>query len=460
LRIIHLLNCLIAEAHYYMELYIYIISIIIFAAYFILALKNLKLAAAILPFAFPLYLIKFSLGVPFTFIEILIYICFLAFLIKNGRELWLTQVSLRDFLQSIYFPIILFVLASVFAIFVMPDNVEMLNGDIYASRRVALGIFKGWIISPILFFIIFVNVLKEAKYKFLALNTYTLSAVILSLMAIYQQISGGFTTIDQRASGPFESANYLALYIVPAFVYLGILLYKKIIDSCLRRNDILYFSAFIIIFLGIIFSRSYAGIIAVMGTFGLFALIEIFKLKNRKVKAGIFIGIIVLFSIIIFSQIGTDKFNTFLDFSQRNSTTVRLQVWETALTLVSKNIFFGLGLGQFEPMYQLNISWVLGKLPYEWTMLHPHNIFLAFLFYTGIFGLGAFLFIIFRFFKTVYLKTYKNSETQNAILPLNKDLALIALFMIISILLHGLFDTPFWKNDLSLLFFLILGTAL
>jgi len=441
-----------------MEILLNIIYFVLFGAYFALALKDLKIAVCILPFAFPLYLVKLNLGVPFTFIEILIYVVFLVFVVKRWRKLMEMEVKVMDFLKSIYFPIFLIFLFCTFAVFVMPDSMTLFSGEEYESRKVALGIWKGWIVNPILFFILFVNVVKDIKWRFLALDSYVFSAVVLSLMALYQQITGVFITEDMRASGPFESANYLALYVVPACIYIGILIYKRIIlkvgkkeaEIGFFKNNWIYIVSFIAILCGVLLSQSYAGLIAVLGTFGVFGLMELFKLKSKKVTLIVLGSFAVLLIVVVLTQMGTEKFDQFLDFTQRNSTTVRLQVWKTSWELFKNNAVFGLGLGQFEPMYQLNIPWILKGVPYEWVMLHPHNIFLAFLLNCGLLGLGAFLFIVGRFLQSV-LKGLKKEQF--------RLIAMIALFMMISIFIHGLFDTPFWKNDLSLLFFLILGSS-
>jgi len=70
----------------------------------------------------------------------------------------------------------------------------------------------------------------------------------------------------------------------------------------------------------------------------------------------------------------------------------------------------------------------------------PHNLYLAFWFHTGILGI-IWLGLIIK--KSIYsLLSNKN------ILWLNISFA--------SILIYGLFDTVFWKNDLAVLFMIVL----
>jgi O-antigen ligase len=74
----------------------------------------------------------------------------------------------------------------------------------------------------------------------------------------------------------------------------------------------------------------------------------------------------------------------------------------------------------------------------EWNIPHPHNIFLAFWLNAGLLGLLALLAII-------------------VLAHLRLTYPLIALW---GLVIHGFFDTPFWKNDLSMVFWLVVGAIL
>ena len=78
--------------------------------------------------------------------------------------------------------------------------------------------------------------------------------------------------------------------------------------------------------------------------------------------------------------------------------------------------------------------------------LYPHNFFLNFWSETGLLGLVAILLILIKFF-TDYLRT---DEAR-------RPLYLILISVMIAIVVHGLVDVQYFKNDLSVLFWLVVG---
>ena len=98
---------------------------------------------------------------------------------------------------------------------VVPREALMVDGSAFPTVVKALGIFKGWILAPLLYFVMARSVFREKPSLVAwALRALLASGAILSLMAIKQVWLSDFLTPDGRASGPFESANYLALYLL------------------------------------------------------------------------------------------------------------------------------------------------------------------------------------------------------------------------------------------------------
>ena len=141
-----------------------------------------------------------------------------------------------------------------------------------------------------------------------------------------------------------------------------------------------------------------------------------------------------LFIAIILSQLNSPKFKQSLDFKNRSSSSVRIEIYRTSFDLIKENPIFGIGPGLFQANYQIKAPVTLGHAPLEWNMPHTHNIFLGFWLNAGIIGLIAFLLII-------------------ILCHTSFSYPLIALW---GILIHGLFDMPFWKNDLAMIFWLII----
>lgn len=417
--------------------FLYVFLVLLYLAF---AFYKRELAVSVLPLFFPLYLLRFQfLGIPFTLLEGFCYAVSVPVFIDIFKDIF----SGRFKYNSVYLFTDLLFIACVIGVVVVPKETILLDGStVYEGRMVALGILKGFIFAPILYFISFIRTVTDQKHKELALRAYLCSAFLLALWAVYQGLTGDFITPDFRASGPFESANYLALYIGPACALSFVYLFRSVSSEKGMILSVLLFSA---LFAALIFSHSYGALIGVFAAVLIFILYSVKKFWKIAVSA----GLLILFGLLFFLQSGTEKFDKLFEFTERSSSAVRIEVWQIAGNFIKEHPVLGIGLGQFEPLYQLNAQGVLGHVPYEWVMLHPHNLYLAFWLNAGLLGLGAFLGL------TVFgLRNFVLASREK------KAFYVLGVVMLAVILVHGFFDVPFWKNDLSMIFFLSLGILL
>lgn len=120
-------------------------------------------------------------------------------------------------------------------------------------------------------------------------------------------------------------------------------------------------------------------------------------------------------------------------------------VWQSAILIIKDNPIFGIGPGMFQEYY-LNYQRYFS--PYlEWAVPQPHNLFLAFWLQTGIIGMAGFLFLIFWFFGHGFTLILRR---------IHADIVLALMSIMVYTLIHGLLDTTYWKNDLSVIFWLII----
>lgn len=386
---------------------------------------------AIFPLVFPLYLFRGNfLGIPVTLPEVLLGFMFLYFLFRE-------KPNFREFLV---WPVLMIIVAAIISVIISPALAAFVDGSAFLGQERAMGIFKGWIFFPIVYFFMARFYFREKPGLILsALRALAISGLFLSFYALYQVFTQNFITADMRASGPFESANYLALYLGPIIVFCITALFKK--EAGFFDRIFLGFSL-IICGLALYFTKSYAAWISV---FAAIFVGTLFIIRNQSKNVRVIflvsfaLGVVLLF----YSQMDTEKFQQFIDFSSRSSSTVRLQVYEIAWALIKENPVFGIGLGQFEHVYQTKAVEILGHTPFEWVMIHPHNVFLAFWLNLGILGLSGFLWLSYKALLWLYERD-------------TKERALAAL-MLVGILVHGLFDTPIFKNDLAFEFWLIMA---
>ncbi|MFC1686717.1 O-antigen ligase family protein [Patescibacteria group bacterium] len=140
------------------------------------------------------------------------------------------------------------------------------------------------------------------------------------------------------------------------------------------------------------------------------------------------------------------------DFAGNSSMHKRLEIWKGSLAILKDHWLFGVGLGKFQEIYLEYIPKVFTSPPLDWQVLHSHNLFFYFWLNLGIVGFLAFLGIL-VYLGFCFVKLAKDKKLFQKI----RLEYFIFLGVITAIIVHGLFDTPYWKNDLAVLFWLVVG---
>lgn len=302
----------------------------------------------------------------------------------------------------------------------------------------SLGVFKSYIILPIISYIVLRAHSQTQIYHII--SGVLISGLVMTSISGYQLFVLGFHRptawysigLDPNVSqGGF--ANYIALYLT-AIIWLGVS-FKDI------HKSIQYLVSGILL-LGIILTQSYIALFA-MGVTGILYGVSQYQhgiSRRSALLLGIFLTIIVIG--LSFWQVSTPKFQALIDPNTRNSITTRLQIWHTSVNIIQDNPLFGIGLSDFQRVYTETVP-ELYFPPYEWLVPEPHNTYLSLFMKAGIIGLLWGLGILIY---SVHL-VMKWFRSQN--LPL--ALALITPFI------YGLMDTAIWKNDLIMVFVLVVS---
>jgi len=251
-----------------------------------------------------------------------------------------------------------------------------------------------------------------------------LSGVFVSLIALYYWLSNNLT-YDGRLQAFYLSPNYLAMYLSPILI-LSLCLYSFVKNKILK---ILLIASSLLLLLVLYLTYSYGAWLGL-----LFALIFILIQKKDKKIALVFL---FLFILIFVLQIPSQKFQGFMDFSYP-SLESRLVIWQSSWEIIKDNSLIGIGPGMFQEYY-LTYQDKFAFYP-EWAVPQPHNLFFAFWLQAGLLGLIGFVWLLISFFKKIEPKQILSS---------------ILMGTMIYILIHGLVDTTYWKNDLSIIFWLI-----
>lgn len=452
------------------EYYFYLLLYVIWIA---IVFKNLRLSILLLPLFFPLYLVRFDvMGVPIYFIEGLILISAIPLFIgkitghhdlanKNlpGKIIHTVKILVAPkkqpiilFLKSYALPVVLFLIAcSVSAL--------MAQGD--SSALHSMGILKSWVVIPILYFYIFISAVRDKKDISFAMYSYLGSAVFLSLWGLFQAVTKQYITIDDRVSGPFDSANYFAIYLAPALIFSSVRFIQTFLVSNFnpagRRWNIFERRIYVgivvaIIFMALVLSQSYGGLLGVFIVLLTYILFERFRAKAKLIKKFFNKILIAILLVIIIgggmaASINIEKFQNLTRFDEHTSVATRLEIWQVGAQLIIENPIFGIGLGQYQENYNERAEEILGKDPFEETRLHSHNVFMETWLNAGILGLVSFVWII----VLAYLQLLKVRNKEDRLL------LFAGIAMLTYMVIHGLIDVTFWKNDLALIFWLIMG---
>lgn len=190
---------------------------------------------------------------------------------------------------------------------------------------------------------------------------------------------------------------------------------------------------------------------------------------------------LTIFALIFITQLSNPKLQHILNGDYYSSLHSRLMIWQSAWLISKDHWLAGVGAGNFQQAY-LDYQSRFSEPYIEWAVPMPHNIFLAFLTQLGIVGLVSFIIILILSLVRVVIPAFEpESRRRTERKPGNnlkafsgsrifgrlwrpssgmttKDsLTLWACVYITYIVIHGLIDTPYFKNDLAILFWLAIA---
>lgn len=439
-----------------------IVPIIYFILFSLLAWKNFRWAVFLLILLLPSYLIRFQVFqidkfiFPSTLLEISFGALFLVWLLRYRQDWYVIGSTIK---KHTYFFIafVIFFLSSVASIFV---------SDMWFF---SFGEWRAYFLEPMILFLILVgrsalssseNIkIDTGRLKsqdlFVALASSTLS---ISIFCVFQMVTGwGIATPEwaapatRRVTAFFSSPNAVGLYLAPLAM-----LMMAIILNAVEQRESGRLSLSIRIFLAkLVRSGRVVGMLLAALALALFAILFT---KSQGAWIGLGTGILLfLFFIdykklavglaiagILFSAIVPSMRQAILFKDQANQN--RLRLWGYSWTFLEaspKNFILGTGVRQFfrkvqKPYYDKH---VMERL------IYPHNIFLNFWTEVGLFGMLA---VVTMLGYVLYLA--------NKIRLQDKIIGAGLMAMLVTLVVHGLVDVPYFKNDLAFLFWILMAS--
>jgi len=363
---------------------------------------------------------------PTTLLEHAIGLTVLAFIVETWRAR--ARVSWRS---PFTIPVLLFLLAGAISVVAAPN------------RTMGLGLYRAYIIEPIAFAFVLVHCATTTKRALLVLAGFGVAAVVVGVAnAVVVLEALRAHTYDVIQTPPvviYTTANALALFLGPLIaVAASLLMYSS--DRLVR----LVSGGFLVIAVSsMLLSFSRGGYLAVAAVAIGLALSHPRRvwLLAGTLTVGVLVGLIPP----VFHRIS-------LEFQNTNGTTFfgragRLELWSATLQMLRQHPLFGAGISGFAerigPFWNAN---------HPERFIDPHNIVLNFWVETGVLGLIAFAWILVVAFQVTW-RGWNHADASWRPIELGVLLALVAF------LIHGLVDVPYFKNDLSLEFWALVGLA-
>lgn len=357
----------------------------------------------------PLYVVRWHYGpLPTTLLETLIIVTVVTYVVGRWREGALRLT--RTFLDI---PLLLLLLAAAISVVVAKDH------------RGAIGLFRAYFLEPMALFYVAVDLLRrDVDYRRLlaAIGVGSSIFAVMNIAVFAQAYVHHAVHIGVPPSALYGDANYVAMYFDPIVALAaGVALFG---DEA--RTRWLGAAWLLLAGLALLLTLSKG---SYLGMFGL-ALFVYATVGRWRVP--IIAGVVVVALALSRVPFIADRIAT-----TYNSIAGRAEVFTATFTMIRNSPIFGLGLGGFS--YQFR-----GAIP----EVYPHDIWLTFWVETGLVGMVAFAIILF----TLLWRGWRAW-------PPTTGFARAALWGVVGGLvvwtLHGLVDSPYWKNDMSALFWIM-----
>ncbi len=411
----------------------------------------------------PAYGLKFHLAnLPTNLLMVWVFLFWLIFFIYLLQKKQLGQflVALKNWSKPILIFTGLFLLAGIVSLFVKGVTLEK------------LGQFIVLFLQPIsIFFIAGFIFQKSPATKYYILNTIYLILACAGLLAIIQYLTlwglpqafWGNSVEPKRAVSFFIHPNFYALWSAPLLALLLPDIGQRAKNWKLKIGNWKFFIAWIMGVIGLILSLSRAGWLGLGAAILVYLIIAADK-KIRKLA-----GVIVIVLVIVIISMPNLRWRFTLPFYGEKSAVSRISLWETGIKGIKESPVLGLGLTGFS-----NNWGRLNSDPNLDTHNYPHNIFLDLWVETGLIGLISLIGLI----GILIYRGLRPSPPPLALRPRAQDRVTrggyggeverslshqtiklsIALFLI-CLLTQGLIDNPYFKNDLALIFWLVLSLS-
>ncbi len=405
----------------------------------------------------PLYVWRFTISLggynlPTNFLMVVsfvvIAICLISVLWQGeGRKL---LSSLKSLPKSVLIGVFLIGIASLISLVLYGVTAEKIAQWVvlYLQPMMVFGLLHFYVSSDEAISKKFIAQFRLAAYVFLFFAGSLAILQYFTLWALPADWQGNMVE-PKRAIAFFAHPNAFALFITPLLAWLlpdmgqRILTLWSILDSSkswMQQAGVIIRQRFVILAwlvgaFGLLLSLSRGAWLGLLVACAVYALLS----ANKKVIVT-FVGCAILLAGIVFA-VPNLRWRVLLPFHGEKSSLARVSLWDTGSKMIHDSPIFGKGISGFaNNWYAYNNDPNLDHYNF------PHNILLNFWIDLGLLGVAGFAVII-------------GWSIWQGILRRRNPVALALLLFMVALVVHGLIDIPYLKNDLAMVFWMVLALS-
>jgi putative inorganic carbon (HCO3(-)) transporter len=366
----------------------------------------------------PLYAARWSYGpLPTTLLENLVVATIALYLFARWR-----QQRLRPIATGYDIAIALLLLSGIISVLVANDH------------RAALGLYRAYFIEPIALFYVASDLLRrrgDFRTLLLGFGIGTSCFAVLNIGVFAAAALQNAIHFGAPPSAIYTSSNAVAMFLEPPMAFAVAL----ILFSDDRRDRRLALAWALVLAAALVLTFSRGGFLAL----AVFAVLTLLKVRPDLRRPLLVIGVVAAVAVLLIVVVAstTPLMKARFSYVALNYTLqTRSAIFTATLHMIAANPILGVGLGGY--VYNLH----------GFPEIYPHDLYLSFWVELGLLGLLAFLYIFAKLLVSAWRALSLASGFERALVW--GVVGTVVLWAV-----HGVVDSPYWKNDLSVEFWLV-----
>ena len=357
----------------------------------------------------PTYVVRWHYGpLPTTLLETLILVTVALYAVARWRE-----GRRRPVATPLDIPIVLLLLAGAIAVVVAKDH------------RTALGLYRAYFVEAAAVFYVAVDLIRRTEDTKRLVLAFAIGSSLFAALNLIVFARAAITHDIHVGIAPnalYGDSNYVAMYLDPPIALAaGLALFAG--TPRWRWIGVAWLA---IVGAAMLATLSKGGYLAIGGL----ALVAV--LSVRRWGALILVGAVAAALLLVRVPIVAQRLSS-TDISIGG----RLEIYRATLQMIRANPIFGVGLGGYSFQFR-------GSVP----EVYPHDIWLTFWVEVGLLGVIAFA-------ATLAILLWRGARAWRRVQGFERSVLWGALAALVMWIVHGVVDSPYWKNDMSVEFWML-----